>query len=135
MNQYAFVCSIGAVFSIPVILAIFVPAEYSWVPVMAGVPLFCAGFFLDVRSTISFGIDAVIKYEMSPVFSRLCRLGFARAVAALAAIEVGLVFALSMLLARLEPVMIGMLFAVMGAIHMVGWAGNRRRARMMNAPN
>lgn len=118
---------------IPMLSSLLIPEEYTFLALAGGIFTYGVGFILDVRMTTSFGIKTVIKYETSPLFSRLCcRFGFVLAIPLQLAIEIGMAFVLSVM-NKIDLMLLGMCLFSLGMIHGVGWVRNTKSLIHRNA--
>ncbi len=112
----------------PVAASFLIPQWLSWWALLAGAAAYSVGFALDVRSTVSYGLETVRRCETSPLFSALCRRGFGTAVAAQIGFEISIAaLVLPMLMfAAPDAGMAGAALVAFGGLHLAGWRLNVR---------
>ena len=98
-----------------------------WYLVFPGVAVYSVMFYLDVKSTVRFGLCVVRRCETSPLFAYFSRHGFAAAISVQTVFEgmVGLLLPL-LLVGRLSLAASGVVFAALGMVHFVGYVYNSK---------
>ena len=114
---------------IPIWLSIFFQ-EFPFI--IIGIPIYAITFYLDIKSTTSFGLKKVQMWETSILFARLSKYGFQRAIIIQLISEITLAVLLSILFTHeLNIPVTGGFLITFGIIHFMGYYSN---GKLKNSP-